>query len=236
MTGFPDPASVPVVTVAGFEAVWRAAWPDVRPGFGAYVLADPDAPLEALDEGEFEATDERMPYFASLWPSGDSLTACVLGAHVEPGAHVLDLGCGLGSAGLAAAVAGGRVTFVDWDPRALELVACSAQVLGVEPAALLVRDWRALELPRRYARVLGADLLYEARNVPAVLRALAASLAPGGEAWIADPGRAGLAAFLEGLPGHGLELRARRRLPPRAHNVGVTCLCIGLASESRPVP
>ncbi|MDJ0976682.1 MAG: methyltransferase domain-containing protein [Planctomycetota bacterium] len=236
MTRFPDPQRVPAIEVAGFRAVWRAAWPDALPGFGVYVLEDPDAPLEALDEAEFEATDERLPYFASLWPAGDSLTAHVLTASMEPGRRVLDLGCGVGSAGLAAAVHGADVTFVDWDPRALELVERSAAVLGIEPAALVVSDWRALEPSERYDHVLGADLLYEARNVPAVLAMLARCLGPGAEAWIADPGRDGLDAFLEGLGAHGLKLEGRRVLPHRAHGVTVTCLCIASAPESPPVP
>ena len=154
---------------------------------------------------------------------------------LEPGTRVLDLGCGLGAQGLAAAVAGGQVTFVDWDPRALELVAHSAEVLGVEPSALETSDWRELGGDARYDRVLGADLLYEVRNVPAVLEVLSRRIARGGEAWIADPGRDGLASFVGGLPGHGLRLVERRPLAPRPHGVTVTLLRIAPMVAQPPV-
>jgi predicted nicotinamide N-methyase len=43
--------------------------------------------------------------------------------------------------------------------------------------------------------VIAADVLYEPRNGPALLRTLERVVAPGGEAWIADPGRPPAAAF-----------------------------------------
>src|ERR671923_249858 len=60
------------------------------------------------------------------------------------GLNVLDLGWGLGACGFAAACQGARVTFFDWEPRALEIVAASAREQG-GPAArfdFVVGDWR----------------------------------------------------------------------------------------------
>ena len=49
-------------------------------------------------------------------------------------------------------------------------------------------DWR--ELPdRTYPVILGADVLYERRLVPLVVRLIARMLAPGGEALLAAPYR-----------------------------------------------
>lgn len=214
----------------GFPADWQACWPEA-PGFGVYVLRDPDAPLEAMDDAEFAGTDERLPYFASLWPSGISLAGEVLTAPPPRGPDrrgpVLDLGCGVGAEGLAAAWRGQDVSFLDWDPRALELVACSARHLGRTPAALWTRDWRALDGLGRFAWILAADVLYESRNVPAVLAALSTLLAEDGEAWLSDPGRAGLGPFCEDLPHHGLRLLERRSIPHVAHSVDVTLLRVG---------
>jgi predicted nicotinamide N-methyase len=44
--------------------------------------------------------------------------------------------------------------------------------------------------------VLAADVLYRRDNVDALLRLLPKLLAPGAQAWIADPGRAGADEFL----------------------------------------
>ena len=113
--------------VAGLRLTWRThPGPDGAPAFGLWVLDDPDATIDALTQEEFDRTDERMPYFAMVWASAESLVARVLEGPRLDGRHVLDLGCGLGPCGFAAARMGARVTFFDWEPRALEIVAASA--------------------------------------------------------------------------------------------------------------
>lgn len=226
MSPFPPPDGVPSVQVGGFEACWHDLGSAAQPGFGIYVPTDPDAPLDAMTEAELEASDERMPYFASLWPSGDSLAEFLLGVEDLCGYRALDLGCGVGAQGLALAWGGAEVTFLDWESRALELVAHSARALELELGGCVVGDWRTYEPARPFEIVLGADLLYEARNVPAVHRALGELLAPGGAAWIADPGRDGLEPFIAGLSAAGLHLTQRRLLPPRPHGVDVTLLVV----------
>ncbi|MFM8980376.1 MAG: hypothetical protein ACKOSS_07935, partial [Planctomycetia bacterium] len=60
--------------------------------------------------------------------------------------------------------------------------------------------------------VLGADVLYEARNAEPVAAFLAAHLAAGGEAWLADPGRLHARDFPAVAARAGLVLRATQPL------------------------
>jgi predicted nicotinamide N-methyase len=210
--------------IAGLRLVWREILPPGRQelAFGLWVLDDPDAMLDTLTQEEFERTDERMPYFAMVWASAESLAAEVLAGPRLDGLHVLDLGCGLGLCGFAAARQGARVTFFDWEPRALEIVSVSAEKQppplrrsgegGGERFQFVVGDWRSPPPMGPFDLILGADVLYERRNGPAVASFLAGHLKPGAEAWIADPGRPqagpfpGLAADL-GLALMGQETR-----------------------------
>jgi len=107
---------------------------------------------------------------------------------------VIDLGCGLGLVGLAAAARGARVTFLDWEPRALAIVAASVETAGVADCSYVTADWRDATLGS-FDAVLGADILYESRNVHAVADFLARHLSPAGEAFIAVPGRLNAAAL-----------------------------------------
>src|SRR5439155_268940 len=140
---------------------------------------------------EFERSDERMPYFSAVWPSAESLVARILDGPDLIGYRTLDLGCGLGPCGFAAACRGASVTFFDWEPRALELVAASAARGGWPEGVfeLLVGDWREPPPLDRFDLILAADVLYERRNAPAVARFLSSHLKPGAEAWVADQGR-----------------------------------------------
>jgi predicted nicotinamide N-methyase len=162
-----------------------------------------------LDERAFEH-EEFLPYWAELWPSGVALARRVA-ARALKGARVLELGCGLGLPSLAAALAGGRVLATDWSPQAIELLRDNAERNDAE-LELEIADWAHPEgLVERapWDLVLGADLLYERRNVaplldlvPRLLASDSGDEASGrgrGELWLADPGRAPAEEFLAGF-------------------------------------
>ena len=195
--------------------------------FGLWVpTRDLDALLDELTPEEFLRSDERMPYLGTIWPAAESLAAKVLAGPRLDGRHALDLGCGLGACGFAAARRGARVTFFDWEPRALEIAAASAREQGRPPATFdfVLGDWREPPPLGPFDLVLGADLLYERRNAPAVAPFLARHLKPGAEAWIADPGRPHAQLFTALAREAGLELLGSETLPPAAHQLEITLL------------
>ena len=167
--------------ISGIPLAWREIVPDC---LGLWVPADPDGVLEAMDDAALDAAGERPPYFTALWPAGEALARHVMDVGDLAARRVLDLGCGVGAVGLAAGVRGARVTFLDWEPRSLEIVALSAGRLGVEPTELVTGDWREPPALGPFDLVLAADVLYEAGNVEPVARFLARHLAPDGEAWL----------------------------------------------------
>jgi predicted nicotinamide N-methyase len=152
-----------------------------------------------LDEHAFEH-EEFLPYWAELWPSGVALARRVA-ARALRGARVLELGCGLGLPSLAAARAGGRVLATDWSPQAIDLLHENAARNDARLETAIV-DWRAPEAivgRAPWDLVLGADLLYERRNVPLLLDLLPRLLGERSMLWLADPGRAPAAEFLAGF-------------------------------------
>jgi hypothetical protein len=69
-----------------------------------------------------------------------------------------------------------------------------------------VGDWRQPPPLGPFDRILGADVLYERRNAPAVAAFLAGHLKPGADAWIADPGRPQASLFPDLAAQAGLEV------------------------------
>jgi predicted nicotinamide N-methyase len=158
---------------------------------------------EALLHDEAFEHEEYLPYWAELWPSGLALARRV-SARALRGARTVELGCGLGLPSVAAALAGARVLATDWSPEALPFVIENARrndaevevALGVweSPGPLLARA--------PFDLVLAADVLYERRNVPALLDLLPRLVTPRGEVWIADPGRPPAPDFLAAAVKH----------------------------------
>ena len=151
-----------------------------------------------LDEEAFDH-DERMPYWAELWPSGIALARAVSGASLR-GRRVVELGSGgLALPSLAAALAGARVLATDWAPEALPLAAMNAERNGaaieVAREAWGAPDRLVAEAP--WDLVLAADVLYERRNLDQLVGLLPRLVDRRGEVWLADPGRANLPRFVE---------------------------------------
>lgn len=146
-----------------------------------------------LDEEAF-ARDELLPYWAELWPSALALARAVAELDLAD-ARVLELGCGLGLPGIAAAGRGARVLVTDWAPDAVLVAWLNARRNGVRVEAA-VCSWRRpgrLLAGAPWDLVLASDVLYERRDAEAL-----AELLPrlGPRTLLADPGRPAAAALL----------------------------------------
>jgi predicted nicotinamide N-methyase len=174
-------------------------------------LLRPPSADELIDEAAFDE-DEFLPYWAELWPSGVALAAVVASLDVR-GKRMLELGAGLGLPSLAAALGGGDVLATDWADDAVELLRANAERNGIALRAERARwdEPEPLVAGAPWELVLGADLLYEARNAEQL-----AALLPrlGGEILLAEPGRPFARSFLAGWDVETVAERVYRlRLP-----------------------
>ena len=113
-----------------------------------------------------------------------------------------------------ASLAGFDVVASDYYEDALRFTRVNAVRNGALPPRGLVLDWRRLpaSLPA-FDVVLASDVLYERSNGPIVARAIGATLAERGRAFVADPGREGREEFIRSLQENGLRLAKRTELP-----------------------
>jgi predicted nicotinamide N-methyase len=165
---------------------------------GAIVLdilhpADPMALMEGVDPDEF-ARDERIPYWADIWPASVALGRHLLELDLR-GARVIEVGAGVGLAGLAAARAGADVLVTDYEELALHFARDNAARNGLAIRTALL-DWRDAIWPGGFDLAIAADVLYEARNIAPIAALLPRIMAPAGRALLTDAGRPYLGAFV----------------------------------------
>jgi predicted nicotinamide N-methyase len=152
--------------------------------------------------------EQHLPYWAELWPSGVALAAKITrDPRIVRGRRVLELGCGLGVTAVAALKAGADLLVTDYSSEALTLCALNTlDQAGMAPRSLQV-NWRDLGSPlhagEAFPIVLAADVLYERRDVEPLLTLVDRVVAPGGELWLAEPGRPPAAQFLESMQACG---------------------------------
>ena len=146
---------------------------------------------------------DRIPYWSFLWSAAPALARWLVERGGWEGVPVLELGCGVGLAGMAAAALGARVTQTDYFPEALVLSRENARRNGIEGVRYAAADWRAWPLRGTWPLLLGSDITYERTLHDALLATLGRSLAPGGTAYLADPGRPMSLDFFTGAEGAG---------------------------------
>lgn len=157
---------------------------------------------------------ERIPYWSVLWPTGAALTAWLVTRGGWSNLSVLELGCGAGLAGLALAAAGARVMQTDLFPDAVRLAQLNAVRNGLTTVRQAAGDWHAWPFRNRWPVIVGSDLTYERASHEPLLNVIEQALAPGGTAFLADPGRPMTLDFLTHAEQQGWDV-ALEALPPR---------------------
>jgi predicted nicotinamide N-methyase len=177
----------------------------VEVGGRRYRITHPVSADDLIDEDDFDR-DERLPYWAELWPSALAL-ARHLSACDLAGSRAIELGCGVGLPTILALARGASVLATDHYEAALDFTIHNARAnLDLEPG-VSVLDWRepGIEGIGTFDLVLAADVLYERKNAAALAGLVPKLLAPGGEAIIADPRRDEAPVFLEKMEEQGFE-------------------------------
>jgi predicted nicotinamide N-methyase len=167
---------------------------------------NPDLLLDDPAVHQAQTENDYMPYWAYLWPSSFFLADDLFARRFPRGGSALELGCGLGLAGIAALARGFQVTFSDYTQAALSIADHNARLNGFEGFDTRFLDWNRPD-GRPYDIVLGADVLYENRCREDILRVLDALLTPGGLAILSDACRPSANTFADVARARGYEVK-----------------------------
>jgi predicted nicotinamide N-methyase len=193
------------------ERRFRTTRTPVSAGAHSIELVHPANADDLITEEDF-VRDERLPYWADIWPSAIVLARRIAG---ERGAQrtLLELGCGAGLVAAVASLAGFVVTATDYYEDSLLFTRVNVvRNGGADPTTRLV-DWRDLPADLgQFDLVIASDVLYEHTYGELVAAAVARTLAPRGLAILADPGRVAAGDFVDAARRHGLEVHTADRV------------------------
>jgi predicted nicotinamide N-methyase len=175
-------------------------------------LSRPAEPERLLDLGSVAdaySADQYMPYWAALWPVSKYLAAEILSeTWAKPDMRAIELGCGLGLPGVAAGMAGLKVTFSDYDASAVKFALENARLNGVQNAVGLLLDWRSPP-PELFDVIIASDLIYEERNIKPLVALFQKILAPDGIVLLADQDRPYAKNFQKECESQGFTLTSK---------------------------
>ncbi len=209
--------------VDALETRFTTTTGDVAVGSGTISILRPRNSDDLIREEDF-VKDERLPYWADIWPASTVLAAHLIALSGDgrdrTGRRGLELGCGVGLVTIASMLAGYDMTSTDYYTDALAFTRANAwRNTGRTPEARMM-DWRSFpDDARNFDLILASDVLYEkeyARLLPGIFKR---ALAPGGMVIVADPGRIGVPEFKEECAVTGLVIRDKTTVAFEAEGI-----------------
>ncbi len=147
----------------------------------------------------------HIPYWSILWPSAFALADFCYRHHSLIKEEIsLEIGCGLGLAGIAASQMGAEVIYSDFDESALAFAKENhALNFSGMPGWTQQIDW--FNPPsQKYDLILGSDVVYEANQVEAIQKTFKKCLSSRGKAWLTEPNRSHAQSWMKALEGEGI--------------------------------
>jgi len=177
-------------------------------------VSDIDELFEALvskGPDHEDVKDERIPYWADLWPSAVALSNYILKTNlIVPGTKVLEIGCGLGLPGIVAGQLGAKVILSDYIQEALDFAGHNWSLNNSDPADLLLMDWRKPNPTLKVDVVLASDIAYEKKSFDDLIMTFKILLKGGGKMLISEPNRAFAQSFFDGLQDKGFSVISQK--------------------------
>jgi predicted nicotinamide N-methyase len=159
---------------------------------------DPDDPMKAF------------PLWARIWEASGLLASHLLHLAPDPQKTMLEIGCGLGLVGIAAAKAGHRVTMTEINPDALNFARANALVNACQGLAIQRLDWNAPQLDDRFDTIIGSETIYRNQDIAGLENLFDHCLKPDGTIVIAESVRRTGVAFWERMR-RAYHVQARRQ-------------------------
>jgi EEF1A lysine methyltransferase 3 len=127
---------------------------------------------------------ENFPYWAMVWDAALVLADFLVKQEPQPTRKILEIGAGLGFAGLCAAARGHQVILTDTIADALAFARLSTFHNNLTTAGIEYLDWSTPTLEGDFDWIIGSDILYEPKDFEPVRQVFDKYLKPGGKIYL----------------------------------------------------
>ncbi|MBW2216296.1 MAG: methyltransferase domain-containing protein, partial [Deltaproteobacteria bacterium] len=131
----------------------------------------------------------NFPLWAKIWEASIVLSEYLAGIAPEPEKRFLEIGSGMGIAGIVASSFGHHVTLTEYNPDALNFARANAEKNLSSTNAdfeIVQLDWNKPNLEGSFDFIFGSEIIYNDRDYQPILGLFKRFLKPGGEIILAE--------------------------------------------------
>lgn len=123
----------------------------------------------------------EFPLWAKIWPASWLLAGYLAELPVQKGKKYLEIGAGVGFAGIVAAAFGHQITITEANADALQFARANALVNDYPHLPVMELDWNRPLLQGQFDCIVGSEVAYKREDLPALRTLFETYLLPGGE-------------------------------------------------------
>jgi predicted nicotinamide N-methyase len=154
----------------------------------------------------------EFPLWAKIWQGAVVLADYFARMPVpENAGRLLEIGAGIGVAGVVAAARGYSVTITDYNPHALKFAQANAVVNRCADCVVRRLDWSRPDLPEHYETIIGSEIIYKEDSIQRIKHLFEAYLEPRGRIILAEEPRKTLSEFYRQMA-EGFDIRIEKMM------------------------
>jgi len=155
-----------------------------------------------------------FPLWSKIWEASIVLADHLAGIDAEPQKRILEIGSGLGIAGIIASSFGHHVTMTEYNTDALNFAQANAENnLSSEESSLEISklDWNKPQLEGSFDYIMGSEVIYKESAFEPILRLFKTFLKPDGEVVLAERVRKTTLEFFRQMGGF-FDIKAQKKI------------------------
>ena len=144
----------------------------------------------------------NFPLWCKIWEATAVLSFHLSTIVPDRGKRFLEIGAGMGVAGLVGARLGHSVTITEYNDDAIEFAKANAALNDIHDVAICKLDWNAPGIEGKFDYIIGSEVVFKEEDIPGLLFLFKRYLKPGGTILLAEGLRKTTMAFVKQMEKH----------------------------------
>jgi len=124
---------------------------------------------------------KNFPLWAKVWPSSMVLADFMAAQPVDPKKQIIEIGAGIGIAGIVASAFGHNITITEYNADAMEFAGANACINGCSGIPIISMNWNEPQLTCRYDKIIGSEVIFREQDFIPIQKLFQSVLKPDGE-------------------------------------------------------